>query len=221
MQKYIDHTLLKATATSKDIEKICLEAKENKFKAVCINPNYITLAKKILADSEVKVCTVIGFPLGANTIASKVFETKNALDMGADEIDMVANIGEIKSGNFEMVKNEIFEINQAVKEKNAVLKVIIETCYLTQEEKIKMCHIITEVGADFIKTSTGFGTDGATPEDISLFKKYVGPNVEIKAAGGVRSREDAEKMVSLGATRIGTSNGIAIIKNQEIPKGTY
>lgn len=207
----IDHTLLKPQATKADIEALIADAKAYNFKSVCINPTWVKLAAELLKDSPVKVCTVIGFPLGANTSAVKAFEAKDAIANGATEVDMVINIGEMKAGTYDAVKNDIAAVVEAAKG-NALVKVIIETCLLTDDEKVKACQLAKEAGADFVKTSTGFSTGGATAEDIALMRKTVGPDMGVKASGGVRTREDAEKMVAAGATRIGTSNGVAIVK---------
>ena len=205
----IDHTVLKADATRVDVEKICKEAAEYKFASVCINPGNVELAAKLLADSEVKVCTVIGFPLGANTSEVKAFETKEAIAKGAHEVDMVINIGRLKDKDYEYVRNDIKAVVEAAKGK-ALTKVIIETCLLTDEEKVKACELAKEAGADFVKTSTGFSTGGATPEDIKLMRETVGPNLGVKASGGVRCFADAEAVIANGATRIGASSSIII-----------
>ena len=210
--KLIDHTKLNAFATRVDIEKLCQEAIENDFASVCINPVWVKLAYSLLKGSNVDVCTVIGFPLGANTLETKVFETKQALLDGADEIDMVINIGQAKMGNFEYIFNEI----KAVKDVAGahIVKVIIETCYLTDEEKVNVCLAAKRAKADFVKTSTGFGTAGANFSDVALMKKTVG-DMGVKASGGVKTREDFLKYVELGASRIGTSNGTKLLKGEE------
>ena len=205
----IDHTILKADATRESVEKICKEALEYKFASVCINPANVELAAEMLKGSEVKVCTVIGFPLGANTSEVKAFETKDAIAKGADEVDMVINIGRLKDKDYEYVKNDIKAVVEAAKGK-ALTKVIIETCLLTDEEKVKACELSKEAGADFVKTSTGFSTGGATPEDIKLMRETVGPDMGVKASGGVRSFEDAKAVIENGATRIGASSSITI-----------
>ncbi|MDD6656032.1 MAG: deoxyribose-phosphate aldolase [Lachnospiraceae bacterium] len=207
-----DHTLLLQTATWEEIKAICDDAKKYKTASICIPPCYVKLAKAYVND-EVKICTVIGFPNGNMTTATKVFETKDALENGADEIDMVINIGMLRAKEYDYVLNEIKEIKAACGEH--ILKVIIETCLLTEEEKIKMCEIVTESGADFIKTSTGFSTGGATFEDVALFAAHVGPNVKIKAAGGIASLDDAKKFMELGAQRLGTSRVVKIVKSME------
>ena len=210
-----DHTLLLQTATWEEIKSLCDDGIKYATASVCIPPCYVKKAKEYVGD-RLAICTVIGFPNGNMTTESKVFETKDALAKGADEIDMVINIGMLRSGEYEYVLNEIKEIKAACGDK--VLKVIIETCLLTDEEKIKMCDIVTAAGADFIKTSTGFSTSGATFADIELFAKHVGPAVRIKAAGGISSLEDAEKFMELGADRLGTSRIVKIIKAKETGK---
>ena len=210
LSKYIDHTLLKADALEKDIVKLCEEAKEYDFKSVCINPSYIPLAKKELADSDVLVCAVVGFPLGQMSTQAKVFETKDALEKGADEIDMVLNIAKLKDGDLNYVTKEIKALKDVLKDH--VLKVIIEACLLSDDEKKAACECILEAGADFVKTSTGFSTGGATFEDVALLKSCVGDKCQVKAAGGVRSHEDFLKMIELGADRIGTSSGVKLLK---------
>ncbi|UOE54458.1 deoxyribose-phosphate aldolase [Bacillus sp. CMF12] len=208
--KMIDHTLLKADATKDQIEKICAEAKEYNFASVCVNPAWVKLSSDLLNGTEVKVCTVIGFPLGASTPETKAFETKNAIENGATEVDMVINIGALKGGDNELVERDIRAVVDAAKGK-ALTKVIIETCLLTEEEKVRACELSVKAGADFVKTSTGFSTGGATAEDIALMRKTVGPEIGVKASGGVRSAEDAQKMIDAGATRIGASSGAAIV----------
>ncbi len=207
----VDHTLLAQTATWEQIKGICDDAMKYQTASVCIPPCYVKQAKEYMGD-KMAVCTVIGFPNGNHTTATKVFETKEAIENGADEVDMVINVGQLKAGNDAYVLNEIKALKEAAGDK--ILKVIIETCLLTEEEKIKMCALVTEAGADFIKTSTGFSTGGATFEDIALFAKHVGPNVKIKAAGGISSFDDAEKFISLGASRLGTSRLVKIEKAQ-------
>ncbi len=207
-----DHTLLAQTATWEEIKAICDDGIKYQTASVCIPPCYVKKASEY-AKGRVKICTVIGFPNGYNTTAVKEFETKDAIQNGADEIDMVINIGELKAGNYDYVENEIRTLKNACGEK--ILKVIIETCLLTDEEKVKMCELVTKAGADFIKTSTGFSKAGATFADIELFAKHVGKNVRMKAAGGISSIEDAEKFVELGASRLGTSRIVKIVKKQE------
>lgn len=212
-----DHTLLAQTATWDEIKAICDDGIKYQTASVCIPPCYVKRASEY-ANGRVKICTVIGFPNGYNTTAVKEFETKDAIANGADEIDMVINIGQLKAGNYDYVENEIRTLKNACGEK--ILKVIIETCLLTDEEKVKMCELVTKAGADFIKTSTGFSKAGATFADIELFAKHVGKNVRMKAAGGISSIEDAEKFVELGASRLGTSRIVKIVKKQE-SEGEY
>ena len=207
--KYVDHTLLKVDATWQDVQKLCDEALAFKTASVCISPCYVRQAAEYLA-KRIKVCTVIGFPSGCPTMASKVYEAADAVQNGADELDMVINIGQLKAGNSDYVLEEIKRIRTACPGK--VLKVIIEACLLTDDEKIQMCRLVTEAGADFIKTSTGFSTGGATFEDVKLLKANVGPGVQVKAAGGISSLDDARKFIELGATRLGTSRIIKLVK---------
>lgn len=211
--KTVDHTILKATTTWEDIKVLCDEAINMNVASVCIPPSYVKRAAEYL-NSKIKVCTVIGFPLGYQTTATKVFEAEDAIKNGADEIDMVVNISDIKNGDYEKIENEIKKIKAIIGDK--ILKVIIETCYLEECEKVKMCEIVTVSGADFIKTSTGMGTGGATLEDIKLMKEHVGRNIKIKAAGGVKSISDAEKFIEVGAERLGTSSICKILKNEDI-----
>lgn len=216
----IDHTLLKADATKEQIIKLVTEAKEYSFASVCVNPTWVKTAAEMLADTpNVKVCTVIGFPLGATTSETKAFETTNAIENGANEIDMVINIGALKGNQDELVEKDIRSVVEAAKGK-ALVKVIIETCLLTDEEKIKACQLAVKAGADYVKTSTGFSTGGATVEDIRLMRQTVGANIGVKASGGVRSREDALAMIEAGATRIGASSGVAIC-NGEVSNSQY
>lgn len=216
----IDHTLLKADATKDEIVKLVEEANEHSFASVCINPVWVKTAAELLADTpNVKVCTVIGFPLGASTPETKAFETKNAIENGATEVDMVINIGALKSKDDELVERDIRAVVEAAKGK-AIVKVIIETCLLTDEEKVRACELSVKAGADYVKTSTGFSTGGATVEDIRLMRKTVGPDIGVKASGGVRSREDALAMIEAGATRIGASSGVKIIKGEQVT-GNY
>ncbi|EKY22775.1 deoxyribose-phosphate aldolase [Clostridium celatum] len=207
--KMIDHTILKAEATEKEVIKLCKEAVEYNFASVCVNPAMVSVAANVLEGTDVDVCTVIGFPLGANTTEVKAFETADAIAKGATEVDMVINVGKLKERNLEYVKNDIKAVVDAAKGK-ALTKVIIETCLLTDEEKVIACELSKEAGADFVKTSTGFSTGGATASDIKLMRETVGPDMGVKASGGVRSREDAELMIENGATRIGASASIAI-----------
>ena len=210
LNKYIDHTILKATASGTDVQKLCEEAIEHEFYSVCVNGCYVADAKHLLQGTDVKIVAVVGFPLGAMTTAAKVFEAKEAVENGASEIDMVINVAKLKDGEFEYVENEIRQIKEAIGDN--VLKVIIETCYLTDEEKVKACELSLVAKADFVKTSTGFGTGGATYEDVKLMKSVVGDNAKVKASGGVRDKETAQKYVELGAERLGTSSGIDIVK---------
>ncbi len=212
LNKYIDHTNLKAYAKKEDIEKLCEEAIKYKFASVCVNPYYVSLAHELLSRSNISVCTVVGFPLGQNTTAVKEFEAINAVQEGADEVDMVANIAVIKDGNYSYVKEEIETIRDSIEGK--ILKVIIETCYLTKEEIIKMTEICNETFVNFIKTSTGFGTDGAKVEDVKLISKHKMDYLEIKASGGIKNYEDACKLIDAGATRLGTSSGVNIMANE-------
>ncbi len=207
INRLLDHTYLKAFGTVKEIDQLLAEAAQYHFKSVCLNPCWVKYAAEKLHGTGVLVCTVIGFPLGANTTETKTFETLNALQNGADEIDMVVNIGRVKAGDDAYVKAEIDQIVKAAAGKT--VKVIIETCYLTKEEIARVSAVVGQTGAVFVKTSTGFGTAGATPEDVAIMKAASGK--EVKAAGGVKSREDLDKMVAAGATRIGTSNGVALM----------
>ena len=208
--KKVDHTLLAQTSTWEEIKQICDDGIRFQTASVCIPPCYVKQAKDYVQD-KLAICTVIGFPNGNHTTAAKLFETQDALNNGADEIDMVINIGALKAKEYAYVQNEIEQLKKACGDK--VLKVIIETCLLTDEEKIKMCEIVTNAKADFIKTSTGFSKAGATFDDVALFAKHVGPNVKIKAAGGISSFDDAEKFISLGASRLGTSRLVKIEKS--------
>ena len=210
--KTVDHTLLTQTATWAEIKQICDDGMNYGTASVCIPPSYVKQAKEYVGE-KLAICTVIGFPNGYMTTAAKEFETKDALNNGADEIDMVINLGWVKDGRFDLVEEEIRTLKAACGEK--ILKVIIETCLLTEEEKVTMCKVVTSAGADFIKTSTGFSKAGATFEDIALFAANVGPNVKMKAAGGISSLEDAEKFISLGAGRLGTSRIVKIVRNEE------
>lgn len=207
-----DHTILSQTATWEDVKAICDDGIKYNTASVCIPPHYVKNAKEYVGES-LKICTVIGFPNGYNTTAVKCFETAEAIKNGADEIDMVINIGELRAKNYDFVLNDIKSVKKACG--NTLLKVIIETCLLTEEEKIKMCEIVTESGAEYIKTSTGFSTAGATREDVELFAKHVGKDVLIKAAGGISSIDDAEDFINLGASRLGTSRIVKIVKEGE------
>lgn len=208
LSKYIDHTLLKAYAKEQDIYYLCQEAKEYDFKSVCVNPDFVSYAKKQLENTDILVCTVIGFPLGANTTKVKVFEAVDAINNGADEIDMVINISKAKDQDFDYIYNEIKAVKEAIKDHT--LKVIIETCYLTEDEIKNVSLMVKKANANFVKTSTGFGTGGATVENVKLIKEVVG-NFDIKASGGIKTKEDFNKMIEAGATRIGTSNGKNLI----------
>ncbi|WP_423216833.1 deoxyribose-phosphate aldolase [Streptococcus equinus] len=219
INKYIDHTLLKPESTQEQIDKLIAEAKEYHFASVCVNPTWVSHAAEALKDSEVKVCTVIGFPLGANTSRVKAFETKDAIENGADEIDMVINIGQLKAKQYDFVENDIRAVVEASGDK--LVKVIIETCLLTDEEKEKACQLSVAAGADYVKTSTGFSTAGANVHDVALMRKTVGPNVGVKAAGGARTYADAEAFVEAGATRIGASSGVAIVNGETAAEGSY
>ena len=212
LNSYIDHTNLKNTATLKDIEKLCNEAIKYHFASVCVYPYYVPLCKKLLDKTSVAVCTVIGFPMGENTKETKVFEAINAIENGADEIDMVINVSALKNKDYDYIKEEIEEIRDAIDGK--VLKVIIETCLLTEEEIIKMTKICNETFVNFIKTSTGFGEYGARVEDVKLINDNKNEVLEIKASGGIKTLKDAEDMINAGASRIGTSNGVSIMKDE-------
>ena len=210
VNKLIDHTLLKAFATENDIIKLCNEARQYHFKSVCVNPVNVSLAAKLLKDSDVLVCTVIGFPLGANTIAIKEAETIDAVNNGAQEIDMVINIGKAKEHDFKYIEDEIAAVVKAAK--GNTVKVIIETCYLDDYEKAEVCKAATLAKANFVKTSTGFGTGGANTHDVAIMKANIAPNMEVKASGGIKTYDDVKALVEAGATRIGASAGIAIME---------
>ena len=218
LNKYIDHTLLKQDATENQIDCLLSEARKYDFASVCVNPTWVEHAKKGLEGTDVKVCTVVGFPLGATTSAVKAFETKEAIQNGADEIDMVINVGALKSGNLALVESDIRAVVEASRDK--LVKVIIEACLLTDQEKVLACQLAQKAGADFVKTSTGFSTGGATVADVTLMRETVGPEMGVKAAGGARSYADALAFVEAGATRIGTSAGVAILKG-ELADGDY
>lgn len=213
LNKYIDHTLLKATASSNEIIQLCEEAKEHQFFSVCVNSSYVSLAKKQLENSGVKVCSVIGFPLGAMSTKAKVYEAKQAIKDGAKEIDMVINVGYLKSQRFKKVEKEIRSIKKIVSKK--VLKVILETCYLNEDEIIKASELALKAKADFIKTSTGFGTRGASVEDIKLMKSVAGNKMKIKASGGIKDAKTAQQYIDLGVERLGTSSGITIVSGKK------
>lgn len=214
LAKYIDHTVLKPEATEEAVIKLCSEAKEYGFASVCVNPYYTSLAAKELKDSEVKVCVVIGFPLGANTKEVKAFETNQCIEMGAQEVDMVINIGALKDKKYDVVKADIEAVVNAAN-KRALVKVIIEASLLTDEEKVEVCAIAKNAGADFVKTSTGFSTGGATAADVALMRKTVGEDIGVKASGGIRDYKAAMEMVNAGANRLGLSAGIAVVKGEE------
>ncbi|MBL1225694.1 deoxyribose-phosphate aldolase [Enterococcus sp. BWM-S5] len=213
LNRMIDHTILKANASEEDVLKIIEEAKKYEFFSVCVNPYWVALAHEKLAGTKVSTCTVIGFPLGANTSEVKAYETKDAIANGADEVDMVLNVGAMKSKQYKKVLKDIQAVVQAADGK-ALVKVIIETALLTDEEKIKACEMAKEAGADFVKTSTGFSTGGATVEDVKLMRSTVGPDMGVKASGGIHNKEEAQAMVDAGATRIGTSAGVAIMDGE-------
>lgn len=210
LNKYIDHTILKANATKADVEKLCAEAREYDFASVCINTCFVPLAAELLAGSEVKVCCVVGFPLGAMSTEAKVFETKWAVEHGAQEVDMVINVGAMIAGDEKAVLEDIQAVVDAAHPK-AIVKVILENCLLTDAQKIRACELCVQAGAEFVKTSTGFSTGGATVEDVALMKKAVAGKAKVKAAGGIRTKEDALAMIEAGADRIGASAGIAIV----------
>ena len=218
LNKYIDHTLLKADASQEQIETLIEEAKKYDFASVCVNPTWVSFAAQALKATDVKVCTVIGFPLGANTPELKAFETSDAIQNGANEVDMVINIGALKSRNFDLVERDIRAVVEAAK--GTLVKVIIETCLLTDDEKVKACQIAQKAGADFVKTSTGFSTGGVTVADVALMRKTVGPDMGVKASGGARSYEDALAFIKAGATRIGASSGVAIMEG-DVANGDY
>ena len=213
LNKFIDHTILKPETTQEQVEKILSEAKEYDFASVCVNPTWVSLAAESLKDTDVKVCTVIGFPLGANTSAVKAFETEDAIANGADEIDMVINVGALKAGNDALVLDDIKAVVDASGDK--LVKVIIETCLLTDDEKVRACQLSKEAGADYVKTSTGFSSGGATVADVALMRKTVGPDMGVKASGGARSYEDAIAFIEAGASRIGASSGVAIMNGAQ------
>ncbi len=219
INQYIDHTLLKATATKAEIKEICDEAKKYNFYAVCVNGSYVPYVKEELKDSGVNIAAVIGFPLGAMSTKAKVFEAEQAVRDGATEIDMVIQIGKLIDGDYEYVENDIREIKKAIGDN--VLKVIIETCYLTDDQKKKACELALNAEADYVKTSTGFGTGGATFEDVKLMKDVVKDNAKVKASGGVKDYETAEKYVELGASRLGTSSGVKIIEGETVGENDY
>lgn len=212
LNKYIDHTILKPDASKAKVQQIIDEAKKYHFASVCVNPTWISLVAEELKDSDIKVDAAIGFPLGANTSSVKAFEASEAIKDGADEIDMVINIGAAKDGDWDLVKSDISAVNAVKSDK--ILKVILETCLLTDEEKVKVCQLAKEVGVDFVKTSTGFSTGGATIADVELMRKTVGPDMGVKASGGIHTAEEAKAFVEAGATRIGCSAGVAIMEGE-------
>lgn len=214
----IDHTLLKADTKQEAIVKLCEEAKQYGFASVCVNPTWVQKAAEMLKETDVKVCTVIGFPLGANTPETKAFEAKNAIENGATEVDTVINIGALKDKNDELVEQDIRVVIDAAKGK-ALVKVIIEACLLTDEEKVRACKLAVKAGADFVKTSTGFSLYGATVEDVAIMRKAVGPDIGVKASGGVRDLNDLKAMVEAGATRIGSSSSVALFTGKEDSTG--
>ncbi|GAA4821181.1 deoxyribose-phosphate aldolase [Algivirga pacifica] len=219
LQKYIDHTVLFAYSTPEDIKTLCEEAKTHQFFSVCVNSGYVEEARTHLLGSSVQICSVVGFPLGQMDTVSKVFEAKQAIANGAQEIDMVINVGRMKAGDHEYVFEEIKQIKEAIGEH--VLKVIIETCYLTDEEKVTACELSVKANADFVKTSTGFGTGGATPEDVQLMLDTVKGKAKVKASGGVRDAETAKKYIDMGVQRLGTSSGIKIVGGGTAEEGSY
>lgn len=218
---YIDHTLLKADATKEQVKKLCQEAALNQFATVCVNPSYVTYCAALLKDTKVKVCTVIGFPLGANTVEVKVYEAERALEEGAEELDYVINISNVKNGELDKVKEEMKRIC-AIKHTHPdiTIKVIFEVCYLTDDELAKVSEIAKEIGIDYVKTSTGFGSSGASEKAVEIMKNTVGEKVKVKASGGIRTVEDAKTYIEIGASRIGTSNGVSIV-NGKISTGSY
>jgi deoxyribose-phosphate aldolase len=211
----IDHTLLKPTATEEQIRELCTEARQFQFASVCIQPCWVALCSELLKNSPVKVCTVIGFPLGATLPEVKAFEAERCMALGATELDMVINIGALKSGQFDLVKDDIRAVINAAHPQGALVKVIIETGYLTEQEKIKACELAKAAGADYVKTSTGMGTGGATVEDVALMRNVVGPKIGVKAAGGIKTAADAKAMIAAGATRIGSSAGVKIVGEEK------
>ncbi|MEH6888291.1 deoxyribose-phosphate aldolase [Bacillus sp. JJ864] len=211
--KLIDHTALKSDTKKEVIVTLCEEAKQHDFASVCVNPTWVETAAELLKGTDVKVCTVIGFPLGANTPETKEFETTDAIAKGATEVDMVINIGALKDKNDALVERDVRAVVEAAKGK-ALVKIIIETCLLTEEEKVRACELSVKAGVDFVKTSTGFSTGGATVEDVALMRKTVGPNIGVKASGGVRDEKGMDAMIEAGATRIGTSSGVALVSGK-------
>lgn len=221
LSRFIDHTLLKPDASLAQIEKLCLEARENEFFSVCVNSYYVKACVDLLKGSNVKVCTVVGFPLGASTMETKRFEAMTAIAEGAREIDMVLNISAVKSSNWQYVLDDMSSLAQICHQQGAILKVILETCLLTQDEKKKACELAVKAGVDFVKTSTGFSSAGATIEDIKLMRSIVGPDRGVKASGGIRNTETAQAMIEAGATRLGTSASVEIVRGVNAGFGTY
>lgn len=215
LARMIDHTLLKPEATPEDIENLCNEALEHGFASVCINPCYVAVAGEKLKNSSVKVCTVVGFPLGASTTRSKVHEAEEAIFAGAQEVDMVINIGRLKARDLKYIEDDIHSVVVVAHARSAIVKVIIEACLLTDKEKGEACVVAKKAGADFVKTSTGFSKGGATPDDVALMRRTVGPSMGVKAAGGIRTYKDALLMIENGATRIGASSGVKILQESE------
>ena len=214
-KRMIDHTLLKPDATQDEIARLCYEAKKYEFASVCVNPSYVKLCADLLKDSDVLTCTVVGFPLGATSTEAKVFEAQKAVRDGAREVDMVINVGALKSRDYELVERDIASVARAVQAEGAILKVIIETALLTDEEKVAASQLAKVAGADFVKTSTGFGPGGATVEDVALMRRVVGPKIGVKASGGIRTAADVQKMVEAGATRIGASASVKIVEEAD------
>jgi len=221
LAQFIDHTLLKADATTTQVQKLCQEARENKFFSVCVNSYYVKTCVELLKGSSVKVCTVVGFPLGASTMETKRFEAMKAIAEGAREIDMVLNISAVKSQNWQYVLDDMSSLAQICHQQGAILKVILETCLLTQDEKKKACELAVKAGVDFVKTSTGFSTSGATVEDVQLMRSIVGPAIGVKASGGIRNTETAKSMIEAGANRLGTSASVEIVQGQNAGFGSY
>ena len=221
LNQYIDHTLLKADATAAQIEKLCQEAREHEFFSVCVNSYYVKQASQLLAGSKVKVCTVVGFPLGASTMETKRFEAMRAIVEGASEIDMVLNISAVKSNQWQYALDDMTSLAQVCHQQKAILKVIFENCLLTEAEKKMACELAVKAQVDFVKTSTGFSTGGATLEDVNLMRSIVGPNMGVKASGGIRDFATAKAMIEAGATRLGTSASVEIVKGEDAGKGSY
>lgn len=221
MAHYIDHTLLKPDASQEEIAQLCYEARKYGFASVCVNPSYVKLCAQLLKGSDIDICTVIGFPLGATPTDGKVFETQQAIREGATEIDMVINVGAVKSRDYELVEQDIASVAKACHAGNAILKVIIEAALLTDEEKVIACQLSKVAGADFVKTSTGFGPGGATAEDVALMRRVVGPNIGVKAAGGIKTADDARRMIAAGASRIGASASVKIVGGRQTKEQPY